>query len=143
MKWDHLIKTRNPTAKFLEICRSGGATQIKTALEHSSELVRQRIIVLAIAPSVIIPDELCFKSYNYMSRRDFVTITDIPGLIKYGGQLKLLKPHPDAGLHDHAFLSPTFKENIQLHIRNTLGFLLILLLFIYRKPVSPICADSP
>ena len=115
-KWDYLIKAYGPDAKFLEIFHSGGAGHVRNALVSSPESVRQRIIVLAIAPSVIIPDELCFSSFNYMSSRDFVTRLDRTGLAKYGNELKVLKPHPDAEIHDHAFLSPTFRKVIKDHI---------------------------
>ncbi|MBM3197916.1 MAG: hypothetical protein FJZ58_01500 [Chlamydiae bacterium] len=79
--------------------------------------VRQSIIVLAIAPSVIIPRELCYRSNN-ISRRDFVTHLDILGKIRYGNQLQVLEPHPDASFWDHSFLSPTFEETLRDTILN-------------------------
>lgn len=121
-KWNALIASHGPQAKFLEICHSGGADHLKNALLTSQESVRQRIIALAIAPSVIIPNELCFRSFNYISKRDFVTHLDILGKIRYGNQLHVLEPHPDANFWDHEFLSPTFKDviegNIIDHVKN-------------------------
>jgi hypothetical protein len=117
-KWNHLIESYGPHAKFLEICHSGGADHLKNALLTSSESIRQRIIVLAIAPSVIIPNELCFRSFNYISKQDFVTHLDIWGKKRYGKELHVLEPHPDAKFWDHPFLSPTFKDTIQDHISN-------------------------
>ena len=102
--------------KFLEICHSGGAAHLRNALMSSPESIRQQIIVLAINPSVIIPDELCFRSHNYVSRRDFVTRLDIRGNLQYGNQLKILEPHPNARSWDHEFLSPTFEDPIERHI---------------------------
>ena len=115
-KWSHLISTNTPNAKFLEICHSGGADHLKNALETSSSSVRQRIIVLAIAPSVIIPKRLCFKSDNYVSRRDFVTHLDFFGKMRYGNQLHVLEPHPNAKFWDHEFLSPTFDGVKRFHV---------------------------
>ena len=116
-QWNHFIATHGSEAKFLQICHSGGADYVKNALIASSESVRQRIIVLAINPSVIIPEELCFRSYNYMSRRDFVTRLDIMGRLKYGNELHILEPHPNAKFWDHEFASPTFKKTINRYIQ--------------------------
>ncbi len=102
----------------MQICHSGGADHVKNALIASSESVRQRIIVLAINPSVIIPRKLCFQSHNYMSRRDFVTRLDIMGRLKYGNELHLLEPHSNAKFWDHDFASPTFAPIIEYRINN-------------------------
>ncbi len=115
-QWNHFIATHGPDEKFLQISHSGGGLQVYNALLASPKSVRQRIISVAFAPAAIIPEELCFKSFNYMSRRDFVTSLDIVGNLRYGNQLQILKPHPDASLWDHEFLSPTFSRTMQYHI---------------------------
>jgi RHS repeat-associated protein len=115
-EWAHFIANHDTSAKILQICHSGGATQVKNALLSSSEFVRQKIIVLAIAPSVIIPKDLCFNSYNYISRRDFVTHLDVAGKKKYGHEVIVLEPHPDAEWHDHGFLSPTFRDPLERQV---------------------------
>ncbi|WP_158307186.1 RHS repeat-associated core domain-containing protein [Simkania negevensis] len=118
--WRHFILTHGPDEKFLQTCHSGGAIHVKNALLTSAESVRKRIIVIAIAPGAIVPKKLCFKSYNYMSKRDFVSYCDliIGGNIKYINELKLLDPHPDAKFFDHDFLSPTFADVIQERIND-------------------------
>ncbi len=115
-KWTHLIASHGPQAKFLEICHSGGAIHLKNALLTSPESVRQRIIALAIAPAAIIPRRLCFRSDNYVSKNDIVTHLDVWGKRRYGNELHVLEPHPDANKWDHEFLSPTFEGRIQEHI---------------------------
>jgi len=121
-QWGQFIATHGPTAKFLQICHSGGADHVRNALLTSPDSVRQSIIVLAIAPSVIIPEDLCYRSNNYISRRDFVTHLDIIGKMRYGNQLQVLEPHPDASFWNHSFLSPTFEETIKksinIHVKN-------------------------
>ncbi|MEX0962287.1 MAG: hypothetical protein WDZ28_05480 [Simkaniaceae bacterium] len=114
--WHLLFTIFGPEVKILQYCHSHGATHVKNALLTSSEEVRQRIIVLAIAPAEIIPRKLCFQSYNYMSRRDFVTHFDIVGKMRHRDELTILDPHPDASFFDHDFLSPTFAPVIQYHI---------------------------
>ena len=63
------------------------------------------------------PEELCFRSDNYISRRDFVTRLDIMGRLKYGSELHILEPHPNAKFWDHEFASSTFAETIKRHIK--------------------------
>jgi RHS repeat-associated protein len=115
-QWDHFIATHRPEEKCLQFSHSGGSLQVYNALLTSPESVRQRIISAAFAPAVIIPRKLCFQADNYVSRRDFVTHLDIMGKLKYGNQLHVLEPHPDANFWDHEFLSPTFEASIKLHI---------------------------
>ena len=69
-------------------------------------------------PAVIIPSRLCYESYNYASKKDFVPKLDLIGRMRYGKELIFLDPHPDAENHDHGFDSPTFQDWIQYHIRN-------------------------
>ncbi len=115
-KWNELIATKGPDAKFLEICHSGAATHLRNALLSVDKAIRNKIIVVAIAPSVIIPKKLCYESYNYISSRDVVTHMDIYGKIHYGNELIILKAHKDASLWDHDFLSPTFDSVKKRHI---------------------------
>ncbi len=115
-RWNHLIAKHGPDAKFLQFCHSGGADQIKNALLSSPESVRKQIIVVALAPSVIIPNELCFQSYNYVSRNDFVTYLDIMGQLNHGDELMVLDPHPSADWWDHGISSPTFEVPLRRRI---------------------------
>jgi hypothetical protein len=94
--WKHFFSIQGPDAKFLQICHSGGADHVRNALLASPEWVRQRIIVVAIAPSVIIPNTLCYKVDSYVSKRDFVPHLDIIGKINHESQLHVLEPHPNA-----------------------------------------------
>jgi RHS repeat-associated protein len=119
-QWDHFIAIHGPDEKFLQISHSGGALQVYNALLTSPKSVQQRIVSLALAPAAIIPKRLCFESYNYISRRDIVTHLDVVGKMKYGNQLQVLEPHPNANFWDHEFLSPTFAQSIQYHITNYL-----------------------
>ena len=71
-----------------------------------------------IAPAAIIPEELCFRSYNYISKRDFVSHLDVIGKVRYGNELKILEPHPEAKIWDHEFSSPTFIQKIKRHLND-------------------------
>ena len=117
-QWARFIATYPPEAKFLQVSHSGGAGHVFNALSTSPEHVRQRIISLAFAPSVIIPKKMCYQSFNYISKRDFVTNLDFIGNWKYGNQLTVLEPHAEAPFWDHKFLSRTFENIMNKRIGN-------------------------
>lgn len=120
-QWIDFFLQNGPDAVFVQYCHSGGAGQVKAALLETPEYIRNKIVVVAIAPSAIIPKKLCLKSYNYMSRRDFVTRTDIEGMINHRDELIVLDPHPKASLLDHEFLSPTFAPVIKRHLDDSIA----------------------
>lgn len=110
---------------------------MRNALAAVSPEIRDRIIVVAIAPAVIVPDDLCFSSFNYASKNDPIPITEgaLTGALQIGldappvrtiemfskevyKELILLDPHPDAPKFDHAFTSPTFKDVIEEHLKS-------------------------
>ncbi len=118
-QWEDFFDTHPPDIKFLQICHSQGAHYVKDALENLPSEKRQRIIVLAIAPAVIIPNKLCHSSKNYASLGDFVTQLDIKGR-SYSEELIKLEPHPDAEDWDHNFASPTYQDILQDEIKHYL-----------------------
>ena len=117
-EWDKLLEGHGLDAKILQYCHSAGAIQVRNALENFPE-IRNRIIVVAIAPAQIVPRKLCFDSYNYASESDPVP------LARYAlgtspdeeDELMILERHPDAKtLFDHDFLSPTFTKVKRRHL---------------------------
>jgi len=135
----HIKNMNDPHAKILHFCHSQGAIITKKTLEGLPEEIRNRIIVVAIAPADIVPKELCFQSFNYASEflRDLVPSTgtavkllgasslegedrvNILGrIISDASQLIRLDAHPDAPLWDHALQSPTYVDKIYKHIEN-------------------------
>ncbi len=115
-QWEDFIATHSPEAMFLQICHSQGALHVKNALLASSQAVRDRIIVLAIAPVAIISKDICHASANYASMGDFVSLLDIQGRDLYSEELVFLEPHADAPRWDHNFNSPTYQSILQDHI---------------------------
>lgn len=120
----HKENKDNPKAKYLQFCHSQGVIHVKNALENAPQEIRDRVMVVAIAPAMVIPKELCFRSSNYASKKDIVPLGEVlfAGLnepeikkelletaLEYRKELILLDPHPDATGIDHDFQSPTFK----------------------------------
>ncbi len=114
-----------PCAKILQVCHSQGAIHVKNALMAAPKEIRDRVIVVAIAPAAVVPREVCFRSYNYASKRDVVHYGELMHqgalntneysnskaldlMLENRKELVLLDPHPDAPLFDHDFQSPTF-----------------------------------
>lgn len=122
----HEANQDNPEAKLLQFCHSQGAIHTKNALMSVPEEIRQRIIVVAIAPAAIIPRELCHASFNYASKKDKIYLGEIlcksmrdvdqgQQAAKDFNQLILLEPHKDATGIDHEFESLTFLPMILNH----------------------------
>ncbi len=64
----------NPKAKYLQFCHSQGAIHTKNSLLNSSQEIRDRVIVVAIAPGAIVPRKLCHQSLDFL-RNHFHLLT--------------------------------------------------------------------
>lgn len=121
-QWEEFA-VHHPDGKYLQICHSGGAIHVKNALLASPQELRDRIVVVAIAPGAIIPNELCHASHNYVVEgRDFVPHLDVLARIWSGhySQLQYVPPiTPDRLQHD--FLHDSFEEIIRTHIQTHLA----------------------
>lgn len=124
----------SPKAKIFQECHSQGAIHIRNALQSVPKEIRDRVIVVAIAPAAVIPDDLCFKAYNYASKKDLIPYvellyakgcesTDSDDIPEYTREVKRLQekiiwlePHPDASTLDHEFQSPTYSRVLRDHI---------------------------
>ncbi len=129
----HEEHKNDPDAKYFQLCHSQGAIHVKNALQGAPQEIRDRVIVLAIAPAAVVPKGLCYDSFNYASKRD--PIPYFEAAFKYDAdapyeermsepsrealkELILLEPHPDASFGDHVLDSPTFKQIIQDQIED-------------------------
>ncbi len=138
----------NPDAKILHFCHSQGAIHTRNTLNSLPQEIRDRIIVVAIAPAVVISSELCYQSFNYASKKDIVHRGEdvIATLGLYGAifhdedtagpdmlrqqiletycknkaQLILLEPHEGATGIDHNLTSPTFIHHITQRLESYL-----------------------
>lgn len=110
--WKDYFEKASPKALIIQVCHSEGASCVKNGLLSSPEEIRQRIIVIAIAPAAYIPKELCLESFNYVSKRDIVPHFDFKGKMNCKDNTTILEPHKDAPLFDHSFQSPTYRQPI-------------------------------
>ena len=129
----HNDKRSNENVKVLQFCHSQGAIHVRNTLATAPKEVRNRVIVVAIAPAAVVTDDLCHQSFNYASKKDIVPFGELVFASsldsnEYGTskiveqaldnreQLILLEPHSDAVGIDHDFQSPTFREVIKKHV---------------------------
>lgn len=141
----HEENKNNPHAKYLQNCHSQGVIHVKNALEGIPKEVRERVIVIAIAPATIVPSDLCYKSYNYASKSDLVpnagiylnmsknividhlteihvgTNKDSQEIKNLHNELILFDPHPDAQGIDHNYQSRTYFKVLLHHIEDYLN----------------------
>lgn len=117
-KWDNFFDKSSSDAKYLEICHSQGTLHVRNALLSYPEERRQRILVLAIAPSGYIYPGTCADVIHYRAeaRRDLVPRLDIFGAWRAKDTTIDLKSHPNAQDHDHGIASPTYDEPLRKHI---------------------------
>lgn len=136
----HEANKDNPHAKCLQFAHSQGVIHTKIALERASPEIRNRVIVIAIAPATVIPEGLCYDARHYASKRDPIhlgedihtlALADINGepirtelikqLIANKQRIIFLEPHPEAKGIDHELESPTFTPTIIQVIQSYLG----------------------
>ena len=111
----------------LLVCHSDGATHVYNYLKNKKNHIQKRFLVLAIAPATVISKKICFDSYNYASRRDFIPLFRyIAAVVFRSGpvlehffpsyslehfdELEFLSPAQGADWFDHSFSSPTFEK---------------------------------
>jgi RHS repeat-associated protein len=96
--------------------------------EKQKEIMRNQLIVLAIAPSIPIAKDSCYEATNVYSRKDFVTGFNILLYMqKPDYKIKSVKstsPRSEysAYITDHAFNGKTYQDQIERKIREIQNF---------------------
>jgi hypothetical protein len=130
----HLLHFDNPRKKMLILVHSQATIHLLNALVHLPREIQLRAYVVAIAPAVVVPKEICYRSFNYASRdpipylemivRGFFNSNEtgnslgLQRAMEYQDQLIRLAPHPDAPWIDHEFQSLTYQPEIKYHLKN-------------------------
>lgn len=116
--WDSFFSRASDDAYYLQYCHSQGAIHVRNALLDYPPELRERILVVAIAPAAYIYEETCAKVIHYRAGifRDFVPRLDIFGSMRSRDNTVTLKSHPKAKFFDHGFMSPTYQIKIREHL---------------------------
>lgn len=118
--WNSFFEKNYGDSKFLMICHSQGAIHVRNALLDYPPELRERILVVAIAPAAYIYQETCADVIHYRAKpwRDFIPRIDILGAMRSRSSIRDLDSHPNAPLFDHRFTSPTYQKVLKNHINN-------------------------
>jgi hypothetical protein len=118
--WNSFFDRASANAKYLMICHSQGAIHVRNALLDYPPVLRERILVVAIAPGGYIYQQTCADLFHYRVKpwRDGIPRADRAGAEREKNTIVDLISHAKAPFHDHRFMSPTYRELLQKHIRN-------------------------
>jgi hypothetical protein len=118
--WNSFFEKSSSNAKFLMICHSQGAIHVRNAILDYPPELRERILVLAIAPGGYIYKETCAQVIHYRAElwRDFVPRLDRAGARREKDSIVTVASHPKAPAFDHEFMSPTYQRELRKHITN-------------------------
>ena len=133
----HKENQKRPNAKYLQIAHSQGALHVRNALLEAPPEVRNRVIVVAIAPAGVVPQAYCFRSFNYACEGDAIPAYESVNIYRQylkrlvsereyntvmarRKELIILKRHPNATGSPHDFEGVSFRERIQFHITDYL-----------------------
>lgn len=113
-------RTQPADAKCLTFCHSQGTVIVRNALQKCSPEEQQRAMVVAVAPSAIVSDKICFQADNYISTADPIgRYCDRAGIRDNPDNVHFLAPHKSASkIFDHGFASPTYKNDIEKHLKD-------------------------
>ncbi|MGC1879141.1 MAG: hypothetical protein WA678_07190 [Rhabdochlamydiaceae bacterium] len=133
----HEKNKENPNQKFLQFCSSQGAIHTENALMKVPQEIRDRAIVIGIGPAATVSEELCYASFDFASKKDFIYLGEyifklliasfndeseqqelLQKLLEKRKQLILLTPHENATGIDHSPQSPTFNEVYERQLRD-------------------------
>lgn len=117
--WNSFFEKSSATAKFLMLCHSQGAIHVRNALLDYPPELRERIIVVAIAPAAYIYQATCLQVVHIRNEspfRDFVPRFDLDGAKRANETILNVKSHPGADIFDHSFQSPTYMSELYLRL---------------------------
>ncbi|MCH9628216.1 MAG: hypothetical protein S4CHLAM2_18720 [Chlamydiales bacterium] len=119
--WNSFFEKSSIDAKFLMVCHSQGVIHVRNALLDYPLALRERIIVVAIAPAAYIYQATCAQVVHIRNEsliRDFVPRFDTDGAKRSQETIVDVRSHPDADTFDHALISPTYRSELYLRLNN-------------------------
>lgn len=115
-RWDAYFAYAGENSHIFHACHSEGAIITRNALMTYPEELRNRIIVVAIAPGAYISKQYAHQVTHYRSTRDVVPFFDFVGAYRCRDSTVVLKPHPEASWFDHSVNSPTYQKSVKYQI---------------------------
>ncbi len=122
--WNSYFEKSSADAKFLMICHSQGAIHVRNALLDYPPELRERMIVVAIAPGAYIYQKTCAQVTHYRNgsiKRDFIPRIDKRGADREKDTIINLISHSEAAFFDHQFQSLTYQDALIRRLNKFLG----------------------
>lgn len=112
--WNSFFERSSANAQFLMICHSQGVIHVMNSLLDYPPELRERIIIVAIAPGGYIYQKCCAQVVHVRVKkhRDPVPRFDQKGAQRAKGTIIELDSHPNASFFDHSFTSPTYEGEL-------------------------------
>jgi len=124
----HQANLDRPNAKYLQFCHSQGALHVRNALMQAPKEIQDRVIVVAVAPAVLLTDEICYDATNIACKGDVIPYSELSRqssmdadeplqtkrmeeLMERYKDLILVDPVPETE-YAHDFQNPAFKKKI-------------------------------
>ncbi len=108
--------------RLLQLCTSRGAIEVHNALKQLPDALRQRIIVITIAPACLIPAELAYKAFNLIVPSDPIIqvaanrhLLDSPHTVKLPPHNNNQDPHDLFGSSYRDRLGPMIDQYIRMN----------------------------
>ena len=109
---------KNPDGYIFWVCHSRGAVDTANALATFSEELRQRIVVVAVAPGGLIDPNLCHSVVHLIASEDLVPRLDPYNWSKYSHTFKRVQGSSTFG--DHSFNNEIYADPLAFLYRNFL-----------------------
>jgi hypothetical protein len=134
----HKENESRPHAKYLQIAHSQGALHVRNALLQATPEVRNRVIVVAIAPAGVVPNAYCYRAFNYaiegdwipayesvhayqLYRQGLMTEREYKTIMERRKELVILPRDPHATGSAHDFEGVSFKDILERRIKEYLS----------------------
>lgn len=133
----HYKNLHRPNAKIMHVCHSKGGLDTINTLQGLPKEIQNRIFVISFGSADYVPNELCFRSINYASEKDFVPFVQVLMRSLYASALGekmqghylnniwdnynktiFLKADKDSSFFDHEFISKTYVSVLQFHLKD-------------------------
>ena len=118
--WNSFFDRSSDSARFLMVCHSQGVIHVRNALLDYPPELRERILVVAIAPGGYVYRETCAQVTHFRNAsawRDPVPHADKAGAEREKDTIVELVSHVDASWFDHSFQSLTYQSELRDRLR--------------------------
>jgi len=116
--WNSFFERSSSNAQYLMVCFSQGVIHVRNSLLDYPPELRERMIVVAIAPGGYIYQKCCSQVLHVRAKkhRDPIPRLDQRGSQRANETIVELDSHPNASFFDHSFTSPTYESELIIRI---------------------------